>query len=167
MLHCFQQVYMDSSSDNHIAMRPCHKNVPTLENPHHASNVEEFNSASKTPMKHESKPTEYIDGHTTNTTTGQTHPGRRPDSAKGWQKCLATMNAHDNQLLSGWKEELSNHLIFVSEILFCHIIHPRNPDVIFIGWSLLRGCHRVCGGILFYIAGRSISTYSGYTSADI
>lgn len=51
---------------------------------------------------------------TFDTKTAPEHDQTPPTSGEGWQRCLQTMTEHDNHLIDGWKEELSNMLIFVS-----------------------------------------------------
>jgi hypothetical protein len=47
---------------------------------------------------------------------GETEPStyRKPDFEDGWQKCVETMKDYDEKLLKGWRDELSNLLVFVS-----------------------------------------------------
>lgn len=37
----------------------------------------------------------------------------KPDSTDGWKKCLDIMDENDSSMLSGWKDELNNLLVFV------------------------------------------------------
>jgi hypothetical protein len=47
-------------------------------------------------------------------TKTETSTYQKPDSEDGWQKCVETMKDHDEKLLKGWRDELSNLLVFVS-----------------------------------------------------
>lgn len=42
-------------------------------------------------------------------------PVVKPDTTDTWKHVLATMKKYDEKMLAGWKDELSNLLIFVSE----------------------------------------------------
>lgn len=47
----------------------------------------------------------------------------KPDSAQAWEKVVETMTKYDDKMVEGWKDELSNLLIFVRHFcLFCAIL---------------------------------------------
>lgn len=57
---------------------------------------------------------------------------KKIDPTLGWEKVVKTMTEYDEKRVEGWKDELSNLLIFVRHLFVSfHAIYPTDG----IGWE--------------------------------